>query len=102
MGTRAPRLSAKNPSGACARTLGWRTMSGKSSIGERVLCCPRKPRNATIAMPVRKKMRKKPRNISVFVDDRDVLPAGLLKQLARFHFRKARIARFDGEEKPVV
>src|SRR4051812_35000431 len=77
-------------------------MSGKSSIGEPVLCCPRKPRNATIAIPVRKKMRKKPRNISVFVDDGDVLAAGLLEQLARFHFRKARIARFDGEEKSVV
>ena len=47
-------------------------------------------------------MRKKPRNISVFVDDRDVLAAGLLEQLARFHFSKARIARLDHQEKSVV
>ena len=44
-------------------------------------------------------MRKKPRNISVFVDDGDVLAAGLLEDLARFHFRKPGIACFDREEK---
>jgi hypothetical protein len=38
-------------------------MSGKTSIGEPVLFCPRKPKTATIATPVSKKIRKKPRSI---------------------------------------
>src|SRR5215211_8576997 len=101
-GTREPRLSPKNPSGACARTFGWRTMSGKSSIGEPLLRCPRKPRKATIAIPSRRKTRKKPRSISVLVHHGDVLAATLFQEPLRFAFSKARIARFDDQKKSVV
>src|SRR3954468_21816877 len=101
-GKRGPRPSAKNASGACARTFICRTMSGKSSIGDPLLCCPRNPRKATIAIPVRTKMRKKPRNILVFVHHGEMLTATLLEQPPRFVFSKARIARFDHEKEPVV
>src|SRR3954453_17728935 len=101
-GTREPRLSAKNPSGAWARTFGCRTMSGKSSMGEAVLRCPRNPRNATSATPTSRKMRKKPRSILVFVHHGDVLAAGFLEKLLRFRFGEARIASFDHEEEAVV
>src|SRR5438270_4389507 len=77
-------------------------MSGKTSIGEPVLCSPRNPKIATITIPVRTKMRRNPRSISVLVHDGDVLPAGLLKQVARFVLVETRIARFDREEESIV
>src|SRR5438132_1825611 len=40
--------------------------------------------------------------MSVLVQDGDVLPAGLLEQVARFVFVETRIARFDREKKSVV
>ena len=38
----AAAIGKKMPSGACARTFGCRTMSGKTSIGEPVLFCSAK------------------------------------------------------------
>src|SRR5207253_6392060 len=103
MGTRGPRPSPKKSIGDCARTFCWRTMSGKISHGVRVLCSPRKPHIATMTMPARTKMRKKPRSISILlVHDGDVQPAGFEKQIVCFHFTETRIARFDGEKKSVV
>jgi hypothetical protein len=54
-------------------------MSGKTSVGGCVLFCPRNPNTATIAMVHKRKITKKPRNISVFVHDGDVLSAGLFQ-----------------------
>src|SRR2546421_9226592 len=102
-GGREPRPSAKNASGAWARTFICRTMSGKTSIGEPVLVCPRKPNTATIATPISKKMRKNPRSIRlVFVDDGDVFAAALFQKLAGLQLDEARITGFDDEEKSVV
>src|SRR3954469_24701704 len=102
-GTREPRPSAKNFNGAWARTFIWRTMSGKTSTGDPVLVCPRKPNTAAIAMPIKRKMRKNPRSINLFfVDDGDVGSAALLQKLAGFELGKSRIARFDDQEKAVV
>src|SRR5207249_12112634 len=103
MGTRGPRPSAKKSIGDCARTFCWRTISGKISHGVRVLCSPRKPHIATMTMPARTKMRRKPRSISILlVHDGNVHPAGFLQQVVRFHFAETRIARFDGKEKAVI
>src|SRR5437764_13787076 len=103
IGTRGPRPSAKKSSGACARTFCCRTISGKISHGVRVLCSPRKPHIATITMPARKKMRRKPRSISILlVHDGDVQPAGFKKQVMWFHFTETRVARFDREKKSVI
>src|SRR6267378_795196 len=77
-------------------------MSGKTSIGEPVLCCPRNPKIATITIPVSKKMRRNPRSISFLVHDGDMLPAGLLEQVPCFVLVEARVARFDREKKSVV
>src|SRR5205809_7739093 len=100
---RGPRPSPKKSIGDCGRTFCCRTISGKISHGVRVLCSPRKPHIATMTMPARKKMRKKPRSISILlVHDRDVQPAGFDKQIVGFHFTETRIARFDGEKKSVV
>src|SRR5260370_15409845 len=103
MGTRGPRPSAKKSIGDCARTFCCRTISGKISHGVRQLCTPRKPHIATMTMPARTKMRKKPRSISILlVHDGDVQPAGFEKQIVGFQFAKTRITRFDGEKKSVV
>src|SRR5437763_13032751 len=103
MGTRGPRPSAKKSIGDCARTFCCRTMSGKISHGVRVLCSPRKPHIATMTMPARRKMRKKPRSISILlVHDDDMQPAGFEKQIVCFCFTETRIARFNGEEKSIV
>src|SRR2546430_6720649 len=93
----------RSSSGAGARTFCCRTISGKISQGVRVPCSPRKPHIATMTMPARRKMRKKPRSISILlVHDGDVQPAGFDKQVVCFHFTETRIARFDGEKKSVV
>src|SRR5437588_6595006 len=103
MGTRGPRPSAKKSIGDWARTFCCRTISGKISHGVRGLCSPRKPHIATMTMPARRKMRKKPRSISILlVHDGDVQPAGFQKQIVCFHFTETRIARFDGEKKSIV
>src|SRR5689334_3377009 len=102
IGMREPRPSAKKLEGACARILGWRTISGKTSIGLPVLFCPRKPKMATSAIPKRTKIKRKPRNISVFVNDGDVLTAAAFEEFARLDLREARIARFNGQEETVV
>src|SRR5437764_11353079 len=103
IGIRGPRPSPKKSIGDCARTFCCRTISGKISHGVRVLCSPRKPHIATMTMPARRKMRKKPRSISILlVHDGDVQPAGLDKQIVCFHFTETGIARFDGEKKSVV
>ena len=60
-------------------------------MGEPVLFCPRKPKTATMAMPVSRKIRKKPRSILVFVDYRYVLAAALFEKFARLEFGKAGI-----------
>src|SRR5207248_6870456 len=100
MGTRGPRPSPKKSIGDCARTFCWRTISGKISHGVRALCSPRKPHIATMTMPARRKMRKKPRSISILLmHDGDVQPAGFEKQIVGFYFAETRIARFDSEEK---
>src|SRR3989442_13662520 len=78
-GRRGPRPSEKKLSGACARTFIWRTMSGKISRGEPVLFCPRNPNTAMIAMVNKSEINRNPRNILVFVDDRDVLPPAFLQ-----------------------
>src|SRR3954447_108850 len=77
-------------------------MSGKTSIGLPVLFCPRKPKMATSATPKRRKIKRKPRNISVFVNDGDVLAAAALEELTCFHFGDARIARLDREKEAVI
>src|SRR5690348_15376059 len=78
-------------------------MSGKISHGVRGLCSPRKPAIATITMLASKKMRRKPRSISILlVHDSNVHPTGFDQQIVRFHFAETRIARFDGKEKAVV
>src|SRR3954452_20116861 len=77
-------------------------MSGKTSIGLPVLFCPRKPKIATSAIPKRRKIKKKPRSISVLVNNGDVLTAAAFEKVPRFHFREARIARLDGEEEAVI
>src|SRR5688500_6517396 len=78
-------------------------MSGKTSIGEPVLVCPRKPKTATYALPSSRKTRKKPRSINlIFVDDRHLLAAALLQKLPGLEFGKARFARLDDEEKAVI
>src|SRR6266403_4932798 len=77
-------------------------MSGKTSIGEPVLCSPRNPKIATITIPVRTKMRRNPRSMSVLVHNGDVLPAGVLEQVPRFVLVETRVAGFDSEKKPVV
>src|SRR2546423_10436267 len=78
-------------------------MSGKTSTGEPVLVCPRKPSTATIAMPISRKMRKKPRSIKLFfVDDGDVGAAALFQELARLQLGEPRVAGFDDQEKSVV
>src|SRR6266702_3411786 len=100
-GRRGPRPSAKKLSGACARTFIWRTMSGKTSSGGSVLFCPRNPNTAMIAMVNKSEINRNPRNILVFVHDRDVLSAGFLQQFAHASFGKARIARFNRQEKSV-
>src|SRR5438045_7154513 len=103
IGTRGPRLSAKKSMGDCARTFCCRTMSGKISHGVRPLFSPRKPQIATRTMLARKKMRRKPRNISILVvHHRDVQPPGFRKQIVRFHFTETRIERLDRQEKSVI
>src|SRR5438552_19128481 len=78
-------------------------MSGKISHGVRVLCSPRKPHIATMTMPARTKIRRKPRSISILlVHDGDVQPTGFDKQIVCFHLTETRIARIDGEKKSVV
>src|SRR4029077_12838398 len=67
-GKRGPRPSAKKSSGACARTLGCRTMSGKISDGGFVPFSPRKPKTATIAIMHSTKITKNPRSILVRSD----------------------------------
>src|SRR5437764_10301860 len=97
------RPSRKKSIGDCARTCCCRTISGKISHGVRVLCSPRKPHIATMTMPARRKMRKKPRSISILlVHDGDVQPAGFEEQIVSFYFAKTRIACFDSEKKSVV
>src|SRR5437773_12035489 len=99
MGTRGPRPSPKKSIGDCARTFCCRTISGKISHGVRVLCSPRKPHIATMTMPARRKMRKKPRSISILlVHNGDVQPAGLDKQIVRCYFAETRILRPDRGE----
>src|SRR5205814_8722973 len=80
-----------------------RNIAGNIPHAVRVLCSPRKPHIATMTMPARREMRKKPRSISILlVHDGDVQPAGFEEQIVSFYFAKTRIARFDGEEKSVV
>src|ERR1700730_12433385 len=102
IGSRGPRPSAKKFDGACARTFIWRTMSGKTSRGEPVLFCPRKPKMAINAIVNRSESKRKPRIILVLVHDGDVLAAGSLEQFLRFHFGETRIARLDREKESVV
>src|SRR5438034_11715857 len=100
---RGPRPSPKKSIGDCARTFCCRTISGKISHGVRVLCSPRKPHIATMTMPARTKMRKKPRSVSiVLVHDGDVHSAGFEQQIVCFHFDEPRIAPSDGVPTSIV
>src|SRR5947207_15425561 len=100
---RGPRPSPKKSIGDCARTFCCRTISGKISHGVRVLCSPRKPHIATMTMPVRRNMRKKPRSISILlVHDGDVHSAGYEQQVVCCDFAQTRIASLDGEETSIV
>src|SRR4051794_26680442 len=77
-------------------------MSGNISNGGSTLFFPRNPRNATIAIVRSNEMRRKPRIISVLVDDGDVLSAGALQKFASLDLGKPRIASLDSEEEAVV
>src|ERR1051326_429243 len=78
-------------------------MSGKISHGVLGLCSPRKPHIAMVTTVARKKIRKKPRSISILlVHNGDVHPASVCQQIVCFYFAETGIARFNGKEKTVV
>src|SRR6185503_15953398 len=85
---------------SCGRSLGWRSMSGNSSMGGRRLMSPRLPATTMMAMTVTPKTsRKYLISVPHFLD---VLAASIGEQLADFSVTEFRVGRLDGEEELVM
>src|SRR5437868_11574525 len=77
-------------------------MSGNNSNGGSALFFPRNPRNARAAIVRSSEIKRKPRIISVLVNDGYVLSTAPLQKLARFDLGESWITCFDCKKETVV